>query len=115
VKNKTQNKPARKKVTSPFGQNLKAVMQRQNLTQRKVAEICGVSVSVVNDWLAGSQPHDLGVVLKLCNEFNLDFKWLLTGQKSSIASLKLEDIFHIEDDPSFSGLFLLEAKRLKKK
>ena len=113
--NNEQKSPARKKVTSPFGQNLKAVMKQHKLTQRKVSEICGVGVSVVNDWLSGSQPHDLSVILKLCDEFKIDFKWLLTGKRSDISSLGLGDIFHIEDDPTFSGLFLLEAKRLKRK
>lgn len=113
--NVIKKKPARKRVQSPFADNLRMVMKEHGLTQRKASEICGVSVAVINEWLSGAQPHDLQAVLKLCKAVKSDFKFLLTGEKSELGDLDLKDLFNIEDDPTFSGLFLLEAKRLKRK
>ena len=111
----SKQKPARKRLQSPFAGNLKTIMREHNLTQRRTSDICGVSVAVVNEWLSGSQPHDLNAVLKLCKQFKIDFKWLLTAEKSELSDIDLKEIFNIEDDPTFSGIFLLEAKRLKRK
>lgn len=110
-----KRKPARKRVDSPFGKNLQRVMKENNLSLKKTAEICGLGSTVIHEWINGSQPHDMAAVLRLCKAVKCDFKWILTGEKSELGDLDLKDIFNIENDPTFSGLFLLEAKRLKRK
>ena len=110
-------KPARKKLDSPFSKNLKDLMQSRGLTAKAVAELAEVSPSVVQDWLAGSVPHNLKSIAKLANSVNSDFQFLLTGThgKVNVKELSLSELFETEPDPSFSGVFLLEAKRLKKR
>jgi len=100
-----------------FMTNLKEVLDRRNLTQKAVAEICEVSPSIVNGWMTGSLPKNMQPILRLCQSLKIDFQWLLTNTRSSVKpeDMDLEDIFEIEDDPLFSGLFLLEGKRLKRK
>ena len=115
VDKKIKIKPARRRVESAFASNLQSVMKKHRLTQRKVGETCGVSVAVVNDWLSGAQPHDLNAVLKFCKAMKCDFKFMLTGEKSELSDLALSDIFDIEPDASFSGMFIIEAKRLRPK
>lgn len=117
MKSMGMRKPARKKVESPFAKNLKSLMTDRELTIKAVAEISGVSTSVVGDWLSGSVPHDLTRVSKLASTLQCDFQWLLTGERTPTKSkeLVLADVFDIESDPAFTGIFMIEAKRLKKK
>lgn len=109
----------KKKIDSPFAKNLRSVMKEKNLSVRKVAALCGLSSSVVQDWLSGTVPHDLQAVARFANsnEARCDFQWLVTGSHSRIAinDLSLSEIFDVEDEPSFSGMFIIEAKRLRRK
>lgn len=112
-----KKKPVRKRADGPFAQNLKTIFNERGLTQRSAAEIAGVSVATINDWLNGSQPNDLMAVMKLCNTLKCDFQWLLTDSNKRVSpeDLSLSQIFDIEDDPTFSGVFMIEAKKLKRK
>lgn len=107
----------KKKVTSPFSKNLAKVLKERKLTQKACAEIVGCRPSVINDWLSGAQPHDLSSVLRLCQSLKVDFQWLVTGEhsKPSIKEVSLNELFDIEDEPSVSGLYQIEAKRLRRK
>ena len=76
--------------------------------------LAGTSPSVISGWTAGATPNDLSGILKLCMELGADFQHLMTGVPSSaIPANRLSEIFEVEDSPEFSGVFLLEAKRLK--
>ncbi len=111
----SKNKPIRKKVIGPFAQNLATVLRERELSQRNAADIAEVPVSVINDWLAGSQPYNLFAVQKLCHTLGIDFEWILTGQKAKGKDLSLEysDIFEVIESSNFSGLFEISARRLK--
>lgn len=110
-----RRKPVRKKIESPFAHNLKLILKERALAQKSAADIMGVSVSVVNDWLQGVQPHNHNAILKFCRAMNCDFQWLLTGERSHsvTGSKNLHEFFDVQDDPLFSGMFVIEAKRLK--
>ena len=108
----------RKPVTSPFKKNLQGLMKEKGLTAKRVAELSGVSPTVVQNWLTGSVPHNFLAVASLSTALGVDFQWLLTGihgAAPTLNALSLSELFEIETDPSFSGLFMLEAKRLKRK
>jgi transcriptional regulator with XRE-family HTH domain len=107
----------KKKVESPFAKNLAKILQERNLSQKAVAEIANISPSVVSDWLKGNQPHDLNALLTICQAIKCDFQWLVTGvhSKPNLKDISLAEIFDIEDEPSASGLFQIEAKRLTRK
>jgi transcriptional regulator with XRE-family HTH domain len=115
--NSKSPKPRRRKSESPFKDNLRAILDERGISQRGAAEIMGVSVTVVHDWLQGSYPNDPNAVLKFCKAIGCDFQWMLTGEDSSPHQIQsnLSQFFDIEDDPMFSGIFKIEAKRLKKK
>lgn len=110
-------KPARKKNQSPFAKNLKAILAERGISQKAAAEMAGTSTSTVNDWLASAQPSSLMSVAKLARALNCDFEWLLTGDQSRInlQELSMTELFESEPDPSFSGIFEISAKRLRKK
>ena len=113
---KTQRTP-RRRSGQIFAQNLVRVMRERSLSQRAVAEMCGVQVSVVNGWTAGALPGDPQTVLRLCKALGLDFQQMLTGEVSNFSpkDLKLNDLFDMEADPAFTGLFQIAATRLKRR
>lgn len=105
------------KIQSPFSENLRKVSEERQLSQRAIAEIAGIPLSTLNTWLNGAIPTDHMAVLKLCKALSLDYQWLMTGEVSNsrVGDLRLDQIFSIEDDASFSGIFQIEAKRLKRR
>jgi transcriptional regulator with XRE-family HTH domain len=114
---KPRRKPIRKRIKSPFSENLRSTLAERSINLKSAAELAGTSPPVVHAWLNGGMPHDLGAVAKLAKALNCDFQWLVTGTRNDvpIQDRPLSEIFDIQDDPAFSGLFLLEAKRLKRR
>ncbi len=112
-----KTKPGRHRLKTPFASNLKAVLEEREISSSAAAEICGVSKTAVHAWLNGGAPQDLDAVAKLCNALKVDFQWLLTGSRSqgNLKGAPLSELFEIHDDPAFSGLFMIEAKRLKRR
>lgn len=114
----TKSRPARKRIESPFAKNLKAILTERGISQTAAASIAGVSPATVNDWLyASAAPNNLIAIQKLCRAMNCDFEWLLTGSQSKVdlKEIALTELFESEADPSFSGIFQIEAKRLRVK
>lgn len=114
---KKSNKPTRKRISSPLGKNLRKVLEERAISQRGAAELAGVQVSVINGWLTDSIPHDLSAVQRLCRGLKVDFEWLLTGERSklNIGDVPLSEIFDVEDEADFSGVFEISARRLRRK
>jgi transcriptional regulator with XRE-family HTH domain len=117
VKKQSRITPKRKKTTGPFANNLRAILEERGISQRGAAEIMGINVAVVNTWLQGTYPNDPNIVLKLCRALSCDFQWLLTGEQSQTnkTNITLSELFEIHNEPSFSGIFMVEAKRLKRR
>ncbi len=114
VGKQTIKRGRRPKGPSIFSKNFKKLLEEKKVTIRKAAEICGTSPSVISGWCNGSVPNDPTALLKLCQELGADFQFLMTGVPSStIPANRIGELFEIEEVPDFSGVFLLEAKRLK--
>ena len=109
-----KKKPKRKKTSGPFSKNLSLILKERQISQKQAADLMGVAISVIHDWTTGTYPNDPTALLKLCRALNCDFQWLLTGEQSlPKTKANLTEIFDIQDDPTFSGVFMIEAKRLK--
>lgn len=107
------NMPKKKKGTNnlPFGKILKGIMADRHLTVRAVAEMAGVSGSVVQGWLSKSVPHDLEAVSKLAQALGMSFKGLLLGQQETMTkATTLEELFQEQD--FFEGICKINIKRL---
>jgi transcriptional regulator with XRE-family HTH domain len=116
VNKQNLRKRGRKPTKGPsvFSKNLKTLMAEKGLSSREIGRICGVAPSVVSQWLAGSSPSDALAVLKLCQKTGADFQFLMTGLSSLLGKPgRLNEIFDVEDAIDFSGIFLIEAKRLR--
>ncbi len=112
-----KKKPIRKRAESPFSKNLKSILTDRGVSQKAAAELAGVSQSTIVDWTTGSNPTDPLAVQRLCRALKCEFEWLLTGEisKAEIKGLSLSEIFDVQGDAAFSGIFQIEAKRLKRK
>ena len=109
---------SKKKNTSVFAQNLKKILEERKISQADAARLAGIKRSTINDWLAGTNPQDLQAVQKLSTAINCDFQWLVTGTispKQQPEDLSLNQLFDIETDASFSGIYIIEAKKLKRR
>lgn len=105
--NKSKSRKANK-----WGERLGAALKENNCALRRAAEIAGVSASVIHSWVHGSvSPTDLLAVKRLCDELNLDFTWLLTGEFSKgRQELSMTEIF--EEAPFFDGYAKIRIDRL---
>ncbi|MEK2687432.1 helix-turn-helix domain-containing protein [Bdellovibrio sp. GT3] len=107
---KTIKPRGRKEV--PFGKILSGIMKERKLTFKMVAQMAGVSVSVVSDWTAGNSPRDLHAVFRLSQSLGVDFSRLLLGEVqvnrevSSIAEL-------FEETEMFEGLVRVSIKKVQ--
>ena len=112
-----KKKPARKRVQSPFAKNLKSILEERGLNQKSAAAIAEVAPATIADWLAGASAANPLALQRLCRALNCDFEWLLTGTQSerSIKDISMTELFMAEPDPTFSGIFEIQARRLKRK
>jgi len=112
-----KSKPARKRSSGPFAANLSAVLKERGVSIRGAAEIAGIAPSVLHDWLAGASCNRPEALVKLCRALKCDFQWLLTGTRPELSAKdqSLAELFEIEPSPDFSGLFMIEAKRLRRR
>lgn len=119
-KSKRRNYTTMKKkkgTKSIFAGNLEKLLKERKLTQKMLADIAGVSPSTMAEWLNGNQPQSMEAVLRICESLKIDFQFLLTGENSrtNLKDISLAEIFEMEDEPSFSGVFQIEMKRLTRK
>ncbi|WP_374032203.1 helix-turn-helix domain-containing protein [Bdellovibrio bacteriovorus] len=103
-------------TTGPiFAANLKLVLKERGLSSRAGAEIAGVPASTFSQWLAGTVPLDLESVHRFAKGVGVDFQWLLIGKTEPPPVVSIKDFYDVSDEPDLSGVFLIEAKRLKPK
>lgn len=113
-----KQKPARKKIESPFSKNLSSVLAERGISQKTAAAMAEVTPATMSDWTSGaSLPHDHLKIEKLCRALNCDFQWLLTGTHSQVdlQNISLAELFESDKDAMFSGVFEISARRLRRK
>lgn len=112
-------KPAKKRIESPFSKNLKSILEERGVSQKAAAAIAGVTPVTINDWIhnTSSAPQNHIAIQRLCRALNCDFEWLLTGSQSRVdlQNISMAELFESEPDPSFSGIFEISARRLRRK
>lgn len=96
----------------PFAKILKRVMDERGLSIGAIAEMAGVSRSVVQSWSSQANPHDLQAVSKLAKALDISFKELLLGESESENSTtkSIDDIF--EEKEFFEGICKINIQRL---
>jgi transcriptional regulator with XRE-family HTH domain len=97
----------------PFGRILRSVMRERNLTLKQIADLAGVSISVVQNWGEGKTPHDLKAVAKLAEVLGLSFKAMLLGEEEHPTTLDLANMF--ESESLIDGVCRIKIERLTPK
>jgi len=87
-------------------------MEERDLSIGAIAEMAGVSRSVVQSWTSNANPHDLQAVAKLAKALNMGFKELLLGENEDrdVDGLSLKDLF--EEQEFFEGICRVRIERL---
>ncbi|OQW47937.1 MAG: hypothetical protein A4S09_14160 [Proteobacteria bacterium SG_bin7] len=98
-----------------WGERLTKVLTEKKISQRKAAQISGVAPSVLDSWCKkGTSPTDLQAVKKLCDELDISFTWLLTGEyDKGEREPTITEIF--DTVPYFDGLARIRIDRLVSK
>lgn len=108
-------KGKRNTAGSVFSANLKTILKDRGLTAKAAAAIAEISPSTFGQWVNGATPLDMEAVFRFARGVNVDFAWLLTGKSEPSKTPSISDLFETSDVPDMSGIFLIEAKRLKVK
>jgi hypothetical protein len=96
----------------PFAKTLSRLMNERGLSIGEVAELAGVSRSVVQSWTAQANPHDLQAVGRLAKALNINFRELLLGEAEpeNTRATSLSDLF--EEKEFFEGICKINIQRL---
>lgn len=94
-----------------WGNRLSSILKEKEISLRGCASIAKVSPSVISSWLSGASPSDFLAVKRLCNELDISFTWLLTGEKENKEhKATLAELY--EEVPYFDGLARIRIDRL---
>ena len=87
-------------------------MEERALSVGAVAEMAGVSRSVVQSWTYNANPHDLQAVARLATALNMNFKELLLGEpdQEQIRDFLFRDLF--DEKEVFEGICKVNIQRL---
>lgn len=86
-------------------------MEERDLSIGAIAEMAGVSRSVVQSWTSKANPHDLQAVAKLAKALDMGFKELLLGESDQrVTDISAKDLFDEQD--FFDGICRIKIQRL---
>lgn len=95
----------------PFSKILSSVMKERSLTLRNVAAMADVSISVVQNWVSGANPHDLRSIARLAKALGMSFESLLLGTNDEVGQIRsLSEIF--DEVQVFDGYCRVNIKKL---
>lgn len=108
----TNNRKRKGTDKLPFAKILERVMKERDLSIGAVAQMAGVSRSVVQSWTSKANPHDLQAVAKLAKALNMGFKELLLGENEdqSFTDISAKDLF--DEQEFFDGICRIKIQRL---
>lgn len=87
-------------------------MKERGLSVGAIAEMAGVSRSVVQSWTAKANPHDLQAVAKLAKALNMGFKELLLGEAEALDVENLSDKDLFDEQEFFEGICRIKVQKL---
>ena len=85
-----------------FGEKLKSLREGKGLTQKRMAEILGISKSNVSKYEANSVEPNIGILKSYANFFDVSFDYLLGNSKKDTASNSMAFIAKKENQVSIS-------------
>lgn len=103
-----------------ISKNLRQVLKERGISARQGAVLADVPVSSFSAWAAGSSlPMDFLALRRFARSTGVSFAWLLTGEPDEPGATgvgRLEDMIEVANtEPVLSGVFLIEARKVKLK
>lgn len=97
--------------------NLRKVLLDRQMSARAGAALAGVAQTTFTSWVNGSAlPMDFRALQKFCTGAGVNLEWLLTGKIETPKANDAGEIFEIvPGEPALSGVYLIEAKRVRPK
>ncbi len=111
-KKKGHGRKSKEEQGEHWGHRLASVLKEKNLSNRATAKLLGVAPSLIDAWSKkGSSPADLKIVKKLADSLNIDFTWLLTGERDQKQpQVTIAELF--KDTELFDGIVRLRVDKL---
>lgn len=69
-------------------------------------------MSTINDWVAGTVPHDLQRVGLLAQRLGVSFSWLVLNREEQYREPTLAEFFDEVPAEHLTGFYRIEARRL---
>lgn len=87
-------------------------MNERGLSVGAIAEMAGVSRSIVQSWTSKANPHDLQAVARLAKALGVGFKELLLGEleERDIEGISSDALF--DEQEFFEGICRVKVQRL---
>lgn len=81
--------------------NIIALLKEKNLSQKKFAELLGVTQTAVTNWVKGKNSPDIELIAKMCQVFNVKFSELINFEPEINQQKKI--LIHNYDQLNDSG------------
>jgi hypothetical protein len=97
--------------------NLQKVLEERDMSARAGAALADVPQSTFTSWVNGSSlPMDFLALQRFAKGAKVNFEWLCTGKVETPKANNVEELFEVDNgEPALSGLYLLEARRVRPK
>lgn len=112
MKKSAKGRRPKDKNQEHWGARLLAVLKEKNLSNRAAAKMISIAPSVLDAWIRlGSSPADLKLVKMLADKLDVDFCWLLTGERDTKkGTVSIAEVF--QELPYFDGYARIRIDRL---
>lgn len=87
-----------------IGENIKALRELYDITQKELAEIAGVTDKAVSTWELGTNEPRMGAIQKISDHFHIPKSSLIEDNELSIKNLASRIGFNGETNKQFSRL-----------
>ena len=97
---------------------IKKIRMENNMKQSAFGEIFGVKEATVTSWETSSRKPSESVILAMCHRFNINEKWLRTGEGDQYKKLTKDQIITdfaadlIREDESFKTRLIAALAKL---
>lgn len=98
------------KIISVIAKNIKKYRKLNDMTQKELAQIVGVSIAAVSNWETGSNSIDIDSLFKVCDALHVPISAMTAPdykESDSFSGLEKEIIYRYRDaDPLTESLIL---------
>lgn len=84
------------RIRDNLQENLISYLEKENITQKQLAELLGVTQAAVTNWVKGKNSPDIELVAEMCNIFNVKITDLM-GYDDNPQDQRRQQLLHNYD------------------